>query len=50
MENENPCTRKDNCFFKTIAISKIVFQLFITAVPKHIIKVKNTEGFSVLKL
>ena len=50
MENEKLCTKKGNCFFKTIAISKIVFQLFITVVPKHIIKVKNTEGFSVLKL
>ena len=37
---------------KTIAVSKIVFQSFITTVPKHIINKleKNTEGFSVEKL
>ena len=33
--------------FKTIAISKIVFQAFITTVPKHIVNElkKNTKSF-----
>ena len=33
--------------FKTIVISKIVFQSFITTVPKHIVNElkKNTKGF-----
>ena len=34
--------------FKTIAISKFVFQAFITTAPKHIVnelKKKNTNGF-----
>ena len=35
MENKKPYTRREN--FKTIAISKIVFQSFITAVPKYVV-------------
>ena len=36
-----------NLIFKTIVISKIVFQAFITTVPKHIVNElkKNTKSF-----
>ena len=37
MENEKAYIRRKNRYFKTIAISKIVFQSLATAVPKHIV-------------
>ena len=37
MEKEKPYIRREIVIFKTIAISRVVFQSFITAVPKHII-------------
>ena len=37
MENQKPHFRRENCYFKIIAISKIVFQSFIATVPKYII-------------
>ena len=52
MENEKPYTRRENYYFEAIAISKSVFQSFITTVPKHIINdfEKIQEGFTVEKL
>ena len=37
MEKEKPYTRRKIVIFKTIAISKIVFESFITTATKHII-------------
>ena len=38
MENEKPYTREGKIIiFKTVTISKIISQSFITTVPKHII-------------
>ena len=52
IENEKPYTRRENYYFEAIAISKIVFQSFITTVPKHIINdfEKIQEGFTLEKL
>ena len=52
MENEKPYTRRENYYFEAIAILKIVFQSFITTVPKHIINdlEKIQEGFTLEKL
>ena len=52
MENEKPYTRRENYYFEAIAISKSVFQSFITTVPKHIINdfEKIQEGFTVEKI
>ena len=51
MENEKPYTRRENYYFEAIAISKIVFQSFITTVPKHINDFeKIQEGFTLEKL
>ena len=51
MEKEKPYIRREN-YFKTIAISTIVFQSFILTVPKHITnELEKIEGFfSVEKL
>ena len=36
MENEKPYIRRENCFFNSIAIHKIVFQSLISAVTRDI--------------
>ena len=37
MKNEKPYTRGGNRIFKTIAVSKIIFQSFMTTIAKHTI-------------
>ena len=48
MENEKRYIRRENCFFNSIAIHKIVFQSLISAVARDIANelVKIQKAFS----